>query len=50
MAVKTVTVRHRETPDREVEQSECCAVMAQITVARSLWAKALLTFNWCFMA
>ena len=47
---KTVTARHRETPDREVEQSESCTVMAQIAVARLLQVKALLTFNWCFMA
>jgi hypothetical protein len=37
---KTVTVRHRETQDREVEQSECCAVMVQITVGTLLGAKA----------
>ena len=47
---KTVTVRHRETPDREVERSESCTVMVQIAVAILLQAKALLTFNWCFMA
>jgi hypothetical protein len=47
---KTVTARHRETSDREVEPSESCTVMVQIAVAKSLRAKALLTFNWCFMA
>ena len=37
---KTVTVRHRETPDREVEQSEGCTVMVQIAAAILLQAKA----------
>ena len=29
---KTVTARHRETPDGEVGTSECCSVMEQIAV------------------
>ena len=47
---KTVTARHRESSDREVERSECCTVMVQIAVEILLQAKAVLTFNWCFMA
>jgi hypothetical protein len=50
MAVKTVTVRHRETPDREVGQSEGCAVMVQIAVETVLRTKVLLTSNGCLMA
>jgi hypothetical protein len=42
--------RAAQTSDREVEPSESCTVMVQIAVAKSLQAKALPTFNWCFMA
>jgi len=48
--VKTVTARHRETSDREDGKSESRTVMVRITVETLLWAKALLTFNWCLMA
>ena len=47
---KTVTVMHRDTPDREVGQSECCTVMVQIAVETLLQVKTLLTSNWCLMA
>jgi len=47
---KTVTVRHRETPDREDKQSEGHLVMRWIVVATLPQAKAALTFIWCLMA
>jgi len=50
LAVKTVTARHRETPDREVGTSEGGTVMVQIAVETSLRAKVLLTSNRCLMA
>jgi len=46
---KTITVRHWETPEREVGRSECPVVMTGIAVGR-LTAKAELTSNWCFVA
>jgi len=50
LVVKTLTVRQRETPDREVGKSECCSVMEQIAVVTLLRVKTWLTSNWCFMA
>ena len=47
---KTVTVRHRETSDREDKQSESHLVMRWIAVAILPQAKAVLTFVWCLMA
>jgi hypothetical protein len=47
---KTVTARHRESSDREVERSKGHLVMRWIAVETRLMAKARLTFNWCLMA
>jgi len=47
---KTLTVRHRETPDREDKQSEGHLVMRWIAVATLPQVKAALTFIWCLMA
>jgi len=47
---KTVTARHRETPDREVGTSECCIVMMQIAVETLLRTKVQLTSNRYYMA
>ncbi len=47
---KTITVRHWETPDREVESSEGRLVMSRIVVETSPRGESPLTFNWCFMA
>jgi len=47
---KTVTVRHRETPDREDKQREGHLVMRRITVATLPQMKTALIFVWCLMA
>jgi len=47
---KTVTVRHRETPEREDKLSEGHLVMRWIAVAILPQAKAALTFVRCLMA
>ena len=50
---KTVTVRHRETPDREDEQSESLPVTGWIVVEffyNITTGESLPTFIWYFMA
>jgi hypothetical protein len=50
---KTVTARHRETPDRDDEQSECLPVTGWIVVEfvyNITTGESLPTFIWCFMA
>ncbi len=50
---KTITVRHWETSDREVERSEGRFVTSRIVIepkAISSRGESPLTFNWCFMA
>jgi hypothetical protein len=53
LADKTVTARHRETPDRDDEQSECLPVTGWIVVEffyNITTGESLPTFIWCFMA
>jgi RNA-directed DNA polymerase len=49
---KTVTVRHRETPDREDEQSKSLLVMSWIVVeiGNITTGESQHTFIWCLMA